>query len=59
LCLAPKVGLPLLLVAPEVPRVTGAHVCALKVSPEDLNQVILVMDLCGRKVLELGSGGVR
>lgn len=58
MCLTPEDGLSLLLVAPEVPGVTRAHVCALKVSLEDPNQVVLVMDLCRWKVLELGLGGV-
>jgi hypothetical protein len=48
----------LLSTTPEVPEVTRAHVWALEVSSEDPNQVILVMDLCGQKVLDPGLGGV-
>ena len=40
----------LLLTVLEVPRVSGALVCALKVSHEDLLQVHPTLDSVGRKV---------
>lgn len=48
----------LLPTAPKVLGVTGVHVCALEVVPEDPNQVVPVIDLCRRKVFDLGSGDV-
>jgi hypothetical protein len=48
----------LLFTAPEVPRVTGAHIGPLEVSLEYPLQVVLVMDLSRWKVLEPCSSGV-
>jgi hypothetical protein len=36
----------------EVPGVPGAHVCALEISHEHADQVVPVVDLAGRQVLE-------
>jgi hypothetical protein len=47
----------LLLVAPEIPRVSGAHVCALEFPPGNPDHVVPVVDLDEWKVLEPGSGG--
>jgi hypothetical protein len=44
---------------PQVPRVPGAHVCALEVPHERANQVIPVVDLIGRQVLEPRPSRVR
>jgi hypothetical protein len=49
----------LLFTAPEVPRVTRVHVGSLEVSFEHSHQVIPVVDLSGRKVLEPRSSSVR
>ena len=46
----------LLSIAPKVPRVTGVHVCALKVPHEDFNEVALVVDQSHGKVLSPGCG---
>ena len=52
-------GLMGLLAAPlEVPGVPRAHVCALEVAHEDLDQVGPVVDLVRGQVLELRSCGV-
>jgi hypothetical protein len=37
---------------PQVPGLLGAHVCALEVPHKGANQVIPVVDLTGRQVLE-------
>ena len=39
----------------EVLGVPGAHVCALEIPDEDLDQVAPVVNLRGREVFELGS----
>jgi hypothetical protein len=36
----------------QVPGIPRAHVCALEVAHERVDQIILVMDLAGRQVLE-------
>jgi hypothetical protein len=52
-------GFPWLLVAAsEIPRVPRAHVRALEVSNEGLDQVVPVGDLRRRQMLQPGSGGV-
>jgi hypothetical protein len=52
-------GLPwLLAAASEIPRVPRAHVRALEVSCESLDQIIPVGDLHRRQMLQPGSGGV-
>ena len=48
----------LLTVAPEVPGVPRAHVCALEVSDEDLDQVGPVVDHALREVFEPCSGRI-
>jgi hypothetical protein len=48
----------LLAAASEVPEVPRAHVRALEVSSEGLDQVVPVGDLRRRQMLEPGSGGV-
>jgi hypothetical protein len=48
----------LLAAASEIPRVPRAHICALEVSSEGLDQVVLVGDLRGRQMLQPGSGGI-
>jgi len=48
----------LLPAAPEVPGVPRAHICALEVPNEDLDQVGLVVDHALREVLEPCSGRV-
>jgi hypothetical protein len=48
----------LLAAASEIPRVPKAHVCALEVSGEGLDQVVPVGDLRRRQMLQPGSGGV-
>jgi hypothetical protein len=48
----------LLSAASEIPRVPRAHVRALEVSNESLDQVVLVGDLRKRQMLQLGPGGV-
>jgi hypothetical protein len=48
----------LLAAASEIPGVPRAHVCALEVAGEGLDQVVLVGDLCRRQMLQPGSGGV-
>jgi hypothetical protein len=48
----------LLAAASEIPRVPRAHVRALEVSSESLDQVVPVGDLRRRQVLQPGSGGV-
>jgi hypothetical protein len=45
--------------ASEIPGVPRAHVRALEVAGEGLDQVILVGDLPRRQMLQLGSSGVR
>ena len=45
----------LLLATLEVPRVPGAHICALEIPGEDPYQVMPVVDLKGREVFEPGS----
>jgi hypothetical protein len=51
-------GLPwLLAAASEIPRVPRAHVRALEVSRESLDQIVLVEDLRRSQMLQLGSGG--
>jgi hypothetical protein len=53
-------GLPwLLTAASKIPRVPRAHVRALEVSSEGLDQVVPVGHLCRRQMLQLGLGGVR
>jgi hypothetical protein len=49
----------LLFTTPEVLRVTRAHVGPLEVSFEHSHQVVLVVDLSRREVLEPCSYGVR
>jgi hypothetical protein len=49
----------LLAAASEIPRVSRAHVRALEVSSESLDQVVPVGDLRRRQVLQPGSSGVR
>jgi hypothetical protein len=52
-------GLPwLLAAASEIPRVPRAHVRALEVSRESLDQIVPVGDLRRRQMLQPGSGGV-
>jgi hypothetical protein len=52
-------GFPWLLAAAlEIPRVPRAHVRALEVSSEGLDQVVPVRDLRRRQMLQPGSGGV-
>jgi hypothetical protein len=48
----------LLAAASEILRVPRAHVCALEVSSESLDQVVPVGDLRRRQMLQPGSGGV-
>jgi hypothetical protein len=48
----------LLAAASEIPGVSRAHVCALEVAGEGLNQVVPVGDLPRRQVLQPGSSGV-
>ena len=48
----------LLAVASEIPRVPRAHIRALEVSSEGLDQVVPVRDLRKRQMLQPGSGGV-
>ena len=48
----PKRFIGLLAVAPEVPGVAGAHICALEVPDEELDYVGPVMDQSSRKVLQ-------
>jgi hypothetical protein len=48
----------LLLAAPEVPRVAGAHVGPLEVSLEHPHEVVPVVDLSKWKILKPGSSGV-
>ena len=48
------------LMAPsKIPRVTRAHVWALEVAHESLDQVRPVVDLVGRKMLKPGTCGIR
>jgi hypothetical protein len=49
----------LLAAASEIPGVPRAHVRALEVSSESLDQVVPVGDLRRRQMLQPGSGGVR
>jgi hypothetical protein len=49
----------LLFTTPEVPRVIGTHVGPLEVPFEHSHQVIPIMDLSKREVLEPRSSGVR
>jgi hypothetical protein len=52
-------GFPWLLAATsKIPRVPRAHVRALEVSSESLDQVVPVGDLLRRQMLQPGSGGV-
>jgi hypothetical protein len=52
-------GLPwLLAAASEIPRVPRAHLRALEVSRESLDQIVPVGDLRRRQMLQPGSGGV-
>jgi hypothetical protein len=52
-------GLPwLLAAASEIPRVPRAHVLAVEVSSESLDQVVLVGDLRRRQMLQPGSSGI-
>jgi hypothetical protein len=44
--------------ASEIPGVPRAHVRALEVAGESLDQVVLVGDLPRRQMLQLGSSGV-
>jgi hypothetical protein len=48
----------LLLAASEVPRVAGTHVGPLEISLEHPHEIVPVVDLSRRKILELGSSGV-
>jgi hypothetical protein len=48
----------LLAAASEIPQVPRAHVRALKVSHESLDQIVLVGDLRRGQMLQPGSGGV-
>jgi hypothetical protein len=48
----------LLFIAPEVPRVVGVYIGPLEVPLEYLFQVVLVVDLSRREVLEPCSSGV-
>jgi hypothetical protein len=48
----------LLAAASEIPGVPRAHVCALEVSSEGLDQVVSVGDLRKRQMLQPGLGGV-
>jgi hypothetical protein len=50
---------PLLFTTPEVLRVSGAYVGPLEVPFEHSHQVVPVMDLSRREVLEPRSSGVR
>jgi hypothetical protein len=53
-------GFPWLLAATsEIPGVPRAHVCALEVSSEGFDQIVLVGDLRRRQMLQPGLGGVR
>jgi hypothetical protein len=49
----------LLAAAPEIPGIPRAHVRALEVAGEGLDQVVSVGDLPRRQVLQPGSSGVR
>jgi hypothetical protein len=49
----------LLFITPEVLRVTRAHIGPLKVPFKHSHQVVPVMDLSRREVLEPRSSGVR
>jgi hypothetical protein len=48
----------LLAAASKIPGVPRAHVCALEVSSEGFDQIVLVGDLRRRQMLQPGSGGV-
>jgi hypothetical protein len=48
----------LLAAASEIPGVPRVHVCALEVSGEGFDQIVLVGDLRRRQMLQPGSGGV-
>ena len=49
----------LLSAAPEVPGVPRAHVRALEIFSESLDQVVPVGDLCGRQMLQPGPSSVK
>jgi hypothetical protein len=48
----------LLAAASEIPGLPRAHGCALEVSSEGFDQIVLVGDLRRRQMLQPGSGGV-
>jgi len=48
----------LLSVAPKVPGISKAHICALEVPDEDLDQVGPVVDYALREMLEPCSGRI-
>jgi hypothetical protein len=47
-----------LLATPEIPRVAEAHVGSLEVSLEHPHEIVLVVDLLRREILEPGSSSV-